>query len=60
VHPQKHLLGDLLGLGPVAQHPQRHAEDAMLVGAHQILEGPRVAPPYRLDQVGLVAHRVRP
>ena len=33
------LLGHLLGLGGVAEHPHRHPEHAMLVRDHQLLEG---------------------
>ena len=43
--PEENLLGDLLGLAPIAQHPQGHSEDPVLVGDHQLLEGSRVTPP---------------
>jgi len=36
---EEHLLGDLLGLGPVAEHPESDPEDPMLVGSHELLEG---------------------
>src|SRR5207247_730544 len=61
---QKDLLGDLLGLAPIAQHPERHPEDPVLVGDHQLLEGPWVAPLQPGFQVGVIAnppfHPVRP
>src|SRR5215813_12855504 len=44
VSPQKYLLRRLLGLGSAAEHPERDAEHAVLVGDHQLLEGSRVAP----------------
>src|SRR5437667_51020 len=43
--PEENLLGDLLGLAPIAQHRQGHSEDPVLVGDHQLLEGSRVTPP---------------
>jgi hypothetical protein len=43
VGAQERLLGHVLGLGAAAEHAQRHAEHAMLVGGHQLLEGARVA-----------------
>src|SRR5262245_4255124 len=64
MHPQKHLLGELLGLGAIAEHAKRHPEDAMLVGDHQVLERSRVAAPEPVHQGGIIAgppfHPVRP
>src|SRR5207249_9040777 len=64
VDPDEYLLGEVLGLRLAAQHPERHAEDAMLVGDHQVLEGPRIALPEPVHQVGVIAdppfHPVRP
>src|SRR5580704_10351303 len=37
------LLGHLLGLGGVAEHPHRHPEYPMLVRDHQLLEGGSLA-----------------
>jgi len=62
--PEEHLLGDLLGLAPIAQHPQGHSEDPVLVGDHQLLEGSRVTPPQPVHQVRVITgpplHSVRP
>ena len=43
VRAQERLLGDLLRLGAAAEHPERDAEHAMLVGDHESLECPSVA-----------------
>ena len=43
VGAEEGLLGHLLGLGGVAEHPHRHPEHAMLVRDHQLLEGGGVA-----------------
>jgi len=45
VSPEEHLLGDLLGLGGVAQHADGDPEHAVLMGANQLLEGLRLAGP---------------
>jgi hypothetical protein len=50
VHAEKDLLGEILGFRPVAEHPERHAEDAVLVSDHQVLERPGVAAPEPLHQ----------
>src|SRR5439155_585261 len=64
VDTEKDLLRELFGFRAAAQHPERHAEDAMLVGDHQLLEGSRLAPPEPVHQVCLIArppfHPVRP
>jgi len=64
VDPQEHLLGELFGFGPVAEHAERHAEDAVLVSDHQVLEGSRVAAPEPVHQGGIITgppfHPVRP
>jgi hypothetical protein len=53
VGAQERLLRDVLGLGPAAQHPERDAEDPVLVGRHQLLEGARVpgAEPAQQDRI---------
>ena len=50
VRPEKGLLGDLLGLGRAAEHAQRHAKDAVLVGSDELLKGPRVARSQPVEQ----------
>ena len=64
VDAQKYLLGEILGFRPVPQHPERHAEDAVLMGDHQVLERPGVAAPEPLHQARIIAgtpfHAVRP
>ena len=40
---EERLLGSLLGFGRAAEHAQGHTKDAVLVGGHELLEGPRVA-----------------
>jgi len=55
VSPQKYLLRRLLGLGSAAEHPERDAEHAVLVGDHQLLEGSGVAPPEPIHQLSLIA-----
>jgi hypothetical protein len=45
VGSETHLFRDLLGLGPMAEHPEGDAEDPMLIGAHELLEGARGAGP---------------
>jgi hypothetical protein len=54
VDPEEDLLGHLLGLGAVAEHPHRHPEDPVLVEAYQLLEGPRLAGPQPLDEPRVV------
>jgi hypothetical protein len=51
---QERLLGDLLGLGAVAQHAKRDAEDPMLIRRHQLLERPRLARPQPRQQRGVI------
>src|SRR5262245_15488567 len=64
MHAQEDFLGELLGLGAIAQHTQRDAEDAVLVGDHQILEGSGIAAPEPVHQGCIIAgppfHPVRP
>ena len=50
VRPEKRLLRDLLGLGRAAEHAKGHAEDAVLMGGDELLEGPRVARPQPVEQ----------
>jgi hypothetical protein len=45
MHAEEHLLSDFLGLRRVAQHPPGDAEDPVLIGDHELLEGPAVARP---------------
>ena len=51
---QERLLGDLLGLGVIAQHPERDAENPVLIHRHQLLERWPVARPQPRDQGGVV------
>jgi hypothetical protein len=39
MHPEEHLLGDILGLGPVTEDAKGHAEHPMLIAADERLEG---------------------
>ncbi len=50
VRPKKGLLGDFLRFRRAAEHAQRHAEDAVLVGGDELLKGPRVARPQPVEQ----------
>jgi hypothetical protein len=45
VSPHEGLLGHLLGLGRVPQHPEGNAEDAMLMEGDELLESLHVAGP---------------
>jgi hypothetical protein len=55
------LLGGIEGRVAVAQHAQADGEDAILMGAHEIVEGADVAPQVTLDEGGVgvasFAHR---
>ena len=63
---QEGVLTRFLCLRPIAQHAQRQAVDVRLVGAHQMLEGERVAGAGQGDEGPLLhlwrglAHSVRP
>lgn len=50
MNPQKDLLGHLLSLAPIPEHPEGNAEDPVLIGPHEPLEGLRFPPPERLDE----------
>lgn len=50
VRPEKGLLGDFLRFRRAAEHAQRHAEDAVLMGSDELLKGPRVARPQPVEQ----------
>ena len=47
---QKGFLGDLLGLGGIAEHPERHAEDAVLIRPDELLERAVVAGPEPIEK----------
>ncbi len=51
---QEDLLSDLLGLGRVAQHPDRHPEHAMLIRSHELFEGDRIPGAQPLHEAGRV------
>ena len=42
---QEGFLGDLLRLGGIAEHPERHAEDAVLIRPDELFERAIVAGP---------------
>ena len=48
--PQEGFLGDLLRLGGIAEHPERHAEDAVLIRPHELLERAIVAGPEPIEK----------
>ena len=50
VGTEERLLRDFLGFGGAAQHAQSDAEDAVLMGGHELLEGPRVARPQPFEK----------
>ena len=56
MHPQEHVLGDVLRFRPAAEHPERDAEDPVLVAPHEILEGARVPGTQPRDEVTVVRH----
>lgn len=58
MHAQEHLLGHLLGVAAIPQHPEGDAEHAMLVRQHEPLEGLRLSPPQGLDQGRIVGSSV--
>src|SRR5262249_15560222 len=45
VGPEERLLGDVLGLGGIPEHPEREPVDAMLLGADQLLGRRAIACP---------------
>ena len=54
---QEGFLGDLLRLGRIAEHPERHAEDPMLVGPDELFERAVVAGPEPVEKtrgVGMI------
>ena len=49
--PHESLLGHLLGFGRVAQHPEGHAEDAMLMEGDELLESASVSGPQPREEL---------
>jgi hypothetical protein len=47
---QKGFLGDLLRLGGIAEHPERHAEDAVLIRPDELFERAIVAGPEPIEK----------
>ena len=58
MHAEEHLLRDVLGFRPTAEHPERDAEYPMLVDPHQVLERPRVARAQPPDEIRVVTRRL--
>ncbi len=54
VNAQEDLLGHFLGLAPIGEHPERDAEDPVLIGQYESLKRFRLPPPERFDQWSLV------
>src|SRR5262249_32460835 len=57
VGAEEYLLGPLLGLRRVPEHPRRHADDPLLVPSRQLLEGLAVAGSEPGDERRLVGRR---
>ncbi len=54
MNAQENLLGHFLSFPPIGEHPERDAEDPVLIGQHKSLKSFRLPPPERLDQWSLV------
>jgi hypothetical protein len=48
---EERFLGSLLGFGRAAEHAQGHTKDTVLMGGHELLEGPRVTRSQPLEKI---------
>src|SRR5712691_11477862 len=58
VHPEKHILRQVLGFGSVSREPVADVKDASGVPTHKFLPGRPVALEALLDQLGILLQRI--